>query len=182
MTIKIRFFNPQYSEYQFWLRWCLWGLFHSPGKTSAVLNGRECQHVTPSSNFNLNITARNISEVAAQLLTFSEFLQTTNGKVCLEKSEYHTHIGNWLKVIRRDQVSCYLVVCPVLRIVMIKWHLCNMIFAAVYNWLRNIDQAQCGDPHRPVLLLGHPELGKQLFLSCVKQTHRLRLGDSLHRP
>eukprot|EP01036_Dinobryon_divergens_P033461 gene33461-43246_t len=93
-----------YSEYQFWLRWCLWRLFNSPGKTSAVLNGRECQHVTPSSNFNLNITTRNISEVADQLLTFSEFLQTTNGKVCLEKSEYHTHIRNWLKVIRRDQL------------------------------------------------------------------------------
>ena len=38
------------------------------------------------------------------MLTFSEFLQTTKGKVCVEKSDYHTHIDNWLKVIRRDQV------------------------------------------------------------------------------
>jgi len=38
------------------------------------------------------------------LLSFSEFLQTSEGKVCVAKGDYHSYIANWLKVVCRDQV------------------------------------------------------------------------------
>eukprot|EP01035_Chromulina_nebulosa_P027768 gene27768-36560_t len=93
-----------YSEYQHWHRNCLSQIFKKPNKAAVALDGlNKCRRVSPSSN-SLNATVGNKTKVAEQLLSFSEFLHTPEGKVSVTKGDYHTHIANWLQVVSRDQL------------------------------------------------------------------------------
>ena len=96
-----------------WHGHCLNQFFH-PDASSELPRPASCRHVfNQTSRLNpksvaevveLVKTTSNKSIVSNHLLTFSEFLQTKAGEVCIAKGDYHSHIANWLTVIKRDQV------------------------------------------------------------------------------
>ena len=110
-----------------WHGHCLNQFFH-PDASSELPKPASCRHVFNQTSrlipksvaevVELVKTTSNKSIVSNYLLTFSEFLQTKAGGVCIAKGDYMSHIANWLTVVKRDQVPhpyhlTYVLVCVI---------------------------------------------------------------------